>query len=405
MDYGLVIRVKRNLAKLTLRELGELTGISYGQLGKFERGDEKPSEEALNKIGKVLNISFEEYDKKDQEIEELFVNFRENVLYYRDVNHYLTIVDNDSDYIHCRNYYKVLLMKYVLYVLNGRKEPVLVSIEKVLGCLLDSDADCNQLFHQYIGVKYSTQYKFELAIDYLEKAIAIKYDEAQNALIYYHLGQCCLRNDMVLDALQYFESAKELFLKKSNYKRAFFCDGQLGSVYSRLGQNAKAIKQYQRCINNLHIVENDDNVKSITLSNMSWVLIKSKRYEEALKYIEAAYRINPNKPNNILHYSWCYYALGNYMEAYKWISSGKAMFEKDSLNYRRLELFDELCQARNARKVLQLAIQVFNEISENYDFELKIFYLDIVIEQLLRKDDAKGALRYAIIKINLLENR
>lgn len=405
MDYGSVIRVKRKLLRLSLRELDNRTGISYGQLGKFERGDENPSPEALVKIGKVLDISFDDVDKKDEKIEDIFSGFKNAFLYYQGTAYYLDIVDRDLEYIHCRNYYKMLLMKYILYIIDGRTQLVLNEIEKVLGDSLDGDAECNQLYHHYLGIRCSRMNQFDKAYEQYEFALTLRYDEGEHALIYYHLGQCCLLDDMALDAFQHFTYAKKLFLKNSNYKRTYFCDAQLASVQSRLGQNGLAIKQYERCLLNLSIIDNNPEIKGLTLRNMSWVLIKTKKYEEAIRYLGQAAEIDSTHPDLIIHYVWSYYKLGNHLDAIKWLLEGKRLFKKDSLNYKKMCLFDELCQTDyNSKKILQLAIQVFEEIVENYDYELKIFYLDIILEQLLGRDDKEEALKYALIKIELLEN-
>lgn len=405
MDYGPVIRVKRKLLRMSLRELDNRTGISYGQLGKFERGDENPSAEALAKIGKILDIDFLECDARDEKIEEIFSGFKDALLYFKDTKHYLDIVDRDLEYIHSPNYFKMLLMKYILYLLDGRKQMVLNEFEKVLGDSLEGDAECNQLYHHYLGLRNSMLNQFDRAYEQFEFALTLRYDESEYALIYYHLGQCCLRDDMALDAFQHFTYAKKLFLKNSNYKRTYFCDAQLASVHSRLGQNGLAIKQYERCLLNLNIIDNDPKIKGTTLRNMSWVLIKTKKYEEAIRYLGQAALIDPTNENLIIHYVWSYYKLGNHLDAIKWLLEGKRLFKKDSLNYKKMCLFDELCQTDyNSKKILQFAIQVFEEIVENYDYELKIFYLDIILEQLLGRDDKEEALKYALIKIELLEN-
>lgn len=405
MDYGPVIRVKRKLLRMSLRDLDARTGISYGQLGKFERGDENPSLEALEKIGKILDINFKEYDEKDKEIEDIFSGFKDALLYYQETDYYLNIVDRDLKYIHCPNFYKMLLMKYILYLLDGRKQMVLNEIEKVLGDSLDGDEECNQFFHHYLGLKYSMSNQFDKANEEFEYALTLRYNESEYALIYYHLGQCCLRDDRALEAFQHFTYAKKLFLKNSNYKRTYFCDAQLASVHSRLGQNGLAIKQYERCLLNLNIIDNDPKIRGITLRNMSWVLIKTKKYEEAIQYLGQAEEIDATNENLIIHYVWCYYKLGNHLDAIKWLLEGKRLFKKDSLNHKKMCLFDELCRTNyNSKKILQLAIQIFDEIVVNYDYELKIFYLDIILEQLICRDEREEALKYAMIKIELLEN-
>jgi len=58
-DLGAFIREQRNSARLSLRRLSELAGISNPYLSQIERGLRKPSAEILQQIAKALRISAE----------------------------------------------------------------------------------------------------------------------------------------------------------------------------------------------------------------------------------------------------------------------------------------------------------------------------------------------------------
>jgi transcriptional regulator with XRE-family HTH domain len=58
-DLGAFIRDQRNSARLSLRRLSELAGISNPYLSQIERGLRKPSAEILQQIAKALRISAE----------------------------------------------------------------------------------------------------------------------------------------------------------------------------------------------------------------------------------------------------------------------------------------------------------------------------------------------------------
>jgi transcriptional regulator with XRE-family HTH domain len=59
MQLGDFIREQRNSARLSLRRLSELAGISNPYLSQIERGLRKPSAEILQQIAKALRISAE----------------------------------------------------------------------------------------------------------------------------------------------------------------------------------------------------------------------------------------------------------------------------------------------------------------------------------------------------------
>ena len=58
-DLGAFIRDRRRTARLSLRNLSELAGISNPYLSQIERGLRKPSAEILQQIARALRISAE----------------------------------------------------------------------------------------------------------------------------------------------------------------------------------------------------------------------------------------------------------------------------------------------------------------------------------------------------------
>lgn len=58
-DIGEYIRQQRNTAKISLRQLSRLAGVSNPYLSQIERGLRKPSAEILQQIAKGLRISAE----------------------------------------------------------------------------------------------------------------------------------------------------------------------------------------------------------------------------------------------------------------------------------------------------------------------------------------------------------
>ena len=58
-DIGEYIRLQRNTARISLRQLSKLAGVSNPYLSQIERGLRKPSAEILQQIAKGLRISAE----------------------------------------------------------------------------------------------------------------------------------------------------------------------------------------------------------------------------------------------------------------------------------------------------------------------------------------------------------
>jgi transcriptional regulator with XRE-family HTH domain len=58
-DLGEFIRSQREVARISVRRLAELTGVSNPYLSQIERGLRKPSADVLQQIAKGLSISAE----------------------------------------------------------------------------------------------------------------------------------------------------------------------------------------------------------------------------------------------------------------------------------------------------------------------------------------------------------
>jgi transcriptional regulator with XRE-family HTH domain len=56
MEIGECLRAARLAKKMTLRELEEITTLSYSYLAKIERGEKKPTEENIERIANQLDI-------------------------------------------------------------------------------------------------------------------------------------------------------------------------------------------------------------------------------------------------------------------------------------------------------------------------------------------------------------
>jgi transcriptional regulator with XRE-family HTH domain len=57
--FGEYLRTQRRLAKLTLRELSDLTNVSNPYLSQVERGLHRPSVQVLTALAKALDLSAE----------------------------------------------------------------------------------------------------------------------------------------------------------------------------------------------------------------------------------------------------------------------------------------------------------------------------------------------------------
>jgi transcriptional regulator with XRE-family HTH domain len=57
MTLGERLRQERKRKKISQQELATLSGTHYSNIGRYERGDAKPSAELLSRIAQVLEVS------------------------------------------------------------------------------------------------------------------------------------------------------------------------------------------------------------------------------------------------------------------------------------------------------------------------------------------------------------
>lgn len=65
MTLGIKLRTIRKNNKLTLKQLGELVGLSEQAIGQYERGDRNPSIDILNKIATAIGVTVNDLIKDD----------------------------------------------------------------------------------------------------------------------------------------------------------------------------------------------------------------------------------------------------------------------------------------------------------------------------------------------------
>ncbi len=94
MSVGKNIKKIRLEKKLTQKQLGELSGISYKQIGLYEQGYRNPKIETIEKIAKALNVQYIDLldDFPIEEIEQSFLSYADEIAKKRkiyDIDHRL----------------------------------------------------------------------------------------------------------------------------------------------------------------------------------------------------------------------------------------------------------------------------------------------------------------------------
>lgn len=400
-ELGNKIKLWRNYRNLTLEQLNALTGIHYARLSKFERGVEIPNQQMLERIEKALDVKFEDLKKVDDEIEKLIIDFIDTLFYMRmNFDHFNEIIDqNRESYMLNQNYYKIVLIEYIILVLQSNLEQ-LDKLEKLLDVTVEQNTLYEQLYLEYKALKMHSLKKYNEAFADIERALCISNNYKNTAMINYHLS--LLHHDCghYEEARKYLLQAKQMFVEYSSYKRAVHCDFQMANVYIRLGCYEMALEIQKASLQTFQYMQSNSSIIALTLRNTAWVHILMKNYNESLDFLDDAEKLEPENGNLLLYKIWCYFRLGKYNAARKIISESDWLY--DNNDYKdRLKLFELLVNQENqkaTKKIINQAKKVYEDLASRQRYGNMYFYLDILIELLESAGDKDELIHYLKIK-------
>lgn len=403
-ELGNKIKLWRNYRNLTLEQLNALTGIHYARLSKFERGVEIPNKQMLERIEKALDVKFEDLKKVDDEIEALIVDFIDTLFYMRmNFDYFNEVIDqNKESYMINQNYYKIVLIEYIILVLQNAYEES-DKLEKFLDASVEQNTLYEQIYLEYKALKMHSHRCFKEAFGYIEKALCISNHNKNIAMINYHLSLLHHDCGQYEEARKYLMNAKQMFVEGCSYKRAINCDIQMANVYTRIGRYDLAVNLQNACLEAFRYMNTSNSTIALTLRNNAWVYILMAEYEKSLEILDEAEKLDSKHGNLILYKIWCYYSLGKYNTARNIINDNKQLYDEPIFK-ERFKLFEYLVIQENqkpTKRLLNQAKEVFEYLADKKIYENMFFYLDILINLLDRVGDKDELIHYLKIKDRL----
>lgn len=411
-NIGKELRLIRKYNKLSLRDLSEMTNVSYSRLGKYERGEEVPTDNIIRIIENTLKIDFNELSEIARKIDIFYDEFYDSLFYNNQdfeyclhkINNYKKEYNINSDELNFKNA-KILLMEYIINILNNELANAQY-LEDLLLSYFKNEPDCNAVLHDYIGLKFRIKKEFHNAIMWQEKALELTTNEKIIAMVHYHLSGSYMGCRKLLQSAASLEQAKNLFANNAAYCRVNYCLNEIALLLKSTGQYNLAIEVFKRKLRGNEQLGFNDNVMARDYRNMCWIMILGKKYEEALDYLAVALMKEPKHPLSILYNIWCLYKLNAYDKA-ELVINDNLQLNEDHEYSANFKLFTSLvkCESKKPSSTcLNLAINIVNSLYNSEEYELCIFYIDIVLEILMRRDEIIETIKFLNMKINLLEN-
>lgn len=406
-NIGKEMRSIRKYRDLTLRELGKKTGIPYSRLGKFECGKEIPTDEAVSKIEKFLDINFNEFFETSKNIDIMFDEFLDSLFYYDDSNDLFRtrITNGKINSIINYSFGKAQLIEYIILVLDENFEKARLMQSSLLE-YFDDDFECKAIINQYIGLSHRIEKNYDKAIYYFEKAMSMTINRKNKAMLCLHSSIAYKDIGNIAKAMQYIEEAHRIFSEYGSLRRLAFTFVEYGLLLKSNSQFEPAISQFNIALRALEMIDCSESLYAKVYRNMCWTMMLAGDYESALEYLDDAVVIEPKHNLTVLYGIWCNYKLKRYTEAEKLISENKQLHENNEYS-RCYELFVLLVKCRESipsMKLINLAIKIVEDFKQGEDYELVNSYIDIVLDLLNKSGNELEKIKYLEMKVNLTKN-
>ncbi|MFH5880967.1 helix-turn-helix domain-containing protein [Liberiplasma polymorphum] len=304
--FGQMIKIRRHLAKLTLRELASHSGLSHTLLNKIEHGLVPITEESYEKITRALRVNFMHDEEKNQRFFELRKQVKD-ALFYVAIPNILPKMEQieieEPYYLNsCLTIdYIVLFIGVYNYPHHGKMEKTKMFLQAIdyVSDMLDSNL--YEDYALYRGIYYFNLKEYEVALDNLHKGLDNNPSETSVPLYNYFLGRTYGESYKLTKSTKYFKIAMQLFERQNNMRRA---------VYARLyiAVNRMKMADFDQLIDELNFIEQyaiREKLTGLTYVTRINTLIYHILRHDYLQAIETASKIQ-NKTG--LYYYYLAYA-------------------------------------------------------------------------------------------------
>lgn len=388
MENRIVYKNIRIAKGFTYRSLAQCTGINYQQIRRFENGEAELNEEQLKQLETVLDVDNFKKGFISEHTLDLFYGFYDALIYDRkELEEYKQLILNHSKALSINENIIYQVMRYILCVCDEKIDECL-ELESELLKYEINDNMVKTAFLDYMGMRLFTSDQHEKALNLYDNLLSVNHEEKVEGMLRYHVGFILKDLNDTKKAMKNLSKAKKLFMKSTNIKRLFGCILLIASVELRERDYDSSEKDYKYCVQLGKTIQIEESEIAKVYRNLTWLMIKMEDYTKANEYLDKAKAYDSKHPIVKLYSIGLKYKNQNYQEALKEINSCHNI--NDTRIAMVLELFENLSYLENrkpTKKIIDYAIKVYKYHKKTNDIDLSLFYLDIVIELLERKND------------------
>ncbi|WP_042461095.1 helix-turn-helix domain-containing protein [Neobacillus dielmonensis] len=401
MEFGALIKYYRTQKGITQAELAK--GIcSVPHLSKIENNSKEANKDTIGLLLDRLNVSLEEIEEKEGEIQSLLGLFNEKLNYFLineidEIYHKLQEMEHIipfSKYIYTYELYKYRYLLFKGFLTEAEAQKDLLYKQKK-----NFSQHEEYLFHYYNAVCLILRNHYKEADEILESLYSDSHYESLSGEFLYHRALVKVSLDQSGHAIHFGKMALEIYSNQYNFIRILHTLMLLGISYTHSNIYEEALECYRHLIRNAEILKEERLLPQI-YNNMGHLQSKLNHYKEALYYFEKSISLQ-SEVNE--HYVATLYSIGELHYFNEKLDKAIACFQQvhllsKELKVRKFYLLSEFyllnvnSQDKAIRYLELKVIPYFEEVKEYKDYLIKFYKM--LAEHYAQKGMAHAAVKY-----------
>lgn len=266
---------------------------------------------------------------------------------------------------------------------NGRKDPRML-----------------KRLYNNLGVNLELMEQYEKAVENYFKSMFYEVLLGDSTGLYMskiNIGLAYTRLQLLDSALKFTQEAHLFFEKKSDWPNYYLAHQNLGIIAAALGENEASVKYLKDSYTYYRDLEDYTNAGS-QLNPLIQSLIKSGKYNEAIKYLELLEEYVEKFPNP--------YVLASYKESLgDWLESQNRYSEAYEAYYEAANLYEKFSYSVNDLFILEKLLSLANRLRDDRKFNDILKRYSGKLNEKIKNDVGKTISEYSSIYQELLKEK
>lgn len=238
-------------------------------------------------------------------------------------------------------------------------------------------------------------YDYDLAIQYLKKALEIPGYEEIDGITYLYLVPAASTKKTYLKCMMAYDKSYAILTKYNNNNQLLNLYNNLALLYAAIGDQKSAIETQLKGLELLD--KHKERTAFIIYVNIAYQYFLLKQYDTAIHYYLEAFKYDIDN-GCCFEVAWCYYNLNKKTEALAYIEKANTIKEYAPL-YDIYVLYTEWLYAMYQKKYSNKCLTLLKKIEKNYADTISktsyCFLCDRLIEHYVFLKDYENAFYYS----------